>query len=168
MVTSKGTDQRWCCWTNGWLPWPTDHVDDELPTNVRYPVHRKPRDNVDGDNPAITNVDVATVWTVLCVNQQTALAVMLFLVVDILLSVPLTFHCEKYGCELTINAITKVMCIKYLWFMQFRNPASKGLTSVCDMGPLIFLRRPNLFAICNNIFSKWWESVKDGLQKSTQ
>jgi hypothetical protein len=21
-----------------------------------------------------------------------------------------------------------------------------------------FLRRPNLFAICNNTFSKWWES----------
>jgi hypothetical protein len=27
---------------------------------------------------------------------------------------------------------------------------------------LFFLRRPNLFAICNNTFSKWWESVKDG------
>jgi hypothetical protein len=26
-----------------------------------------------------------------------------------------------------------------------------------------FLRRPNLFAICNNTFSKWWESVKDVL-----
>jgi hypothetical protein len=23
-----------------------------------------------------------------------------------------------------------------------------------------FLRRPNLFAICNNTSSKWWESVK--------
>jgi hypothetical protein len=28
---------------------------------------------------------------------------------------------------------------------------------------IFFLRRPNLFAICNNTFSKWWESVKDGL-----
>jgi hypothetical protein len=27
---------------------------------------------------------------------------------------------------------------------------------------IYFLRRPNLFAICNNTFSKWWESVKDG------
>jgi hypothetical protein len=26
-----------------------------------------------------------------------------------------------------------------------------------------FLRKPNLFAICNNTFSKWCESVKDGL-----
>jgi hypothetical protein len=23
--------------------------------------------------------------------------------------------------------------------------------------------RPNLFASCNNTFSKWWENVKDGL-----
>jgi hypothetical protein len=23
---------------------------------------------------------------------------------------------------------------------------------------IIFLRRPTLFAICNNTFSKWWES----------
>jgi hypothetical protein len=27
----------------------------------------------------------------------------------------------------------------------------------------VFLRRLDLFAICNNTFSKWWESVKDGL-----
>jgi hypothetical protein len=26
-----------------------------------------------------------------------------------------------------------------------------------------FLRKSNLFAIYNNTFSKWWESVKDGL-----
>jgi hypothetical protein len=44
---------------NSRVPWPTDHVDDELPTKVRYAEHRKQRDNVDGDNPAITNVDVA-------------------------------------------------------------------------------------------------------------
>jgi hypothetical protein len=23
-----------------------------------------------------------------------------------------------------------------------------------------FVRRPNLFTICNNTFSKWWESVR--------
>jgi hypothetical protein len=26
-----------------------------------------------------------------------------------------------------------------------------------------FFLRPNLFAICNNTFSKWWGNVKDGL-----
>jgi hypothetical protein len=26
-----------------------------------------------------------------------------------------------------------------------------------NMGLIFFFERPNLFAICNNTFSKWWE-----------
>jgi hypothetical protein len=35
-------------------------------------------------------------------------------------------------------------------------------TSEAGLG-FFLLERPNLFAVCYNTFSKWWESVKDGL-----
>jgi hypothetical protein len=59
----------------------------------------------------------------------------------------------------------------YLYSLQIKGDSQKkkiendasNNSSIVALPKELFIRRPNVFEISNNTFSKWWESVKDGL-----